>query len=94
MLPTTPEEMTTILFNTMLSRIYLDISTAARRGRLTEHDISTIERRLLASMREGPDFSQEFTTFEVEPAIAKAVDMMQQFFAATRSARVNDIQQK
>ena len=94
MLPRTPDEMTSLIVMAMLTRIYGDITLAARRGRLTGHDIVTIENKIERLMRDAEDFAEEFETFEAEPACAKAMQIVEQFLAATRGGRVRQIDQK
>lgn len=94
MLPRTPDEMRSMLYMSMISRVYGDITTEARRRRLTEHDIANIERRVLSILRDGDSFAHEFTTFQVEPVIAQVLKELETFFAMTREARIQSIQQK
>jgi hypothetical protein len=94
MIPKTPEEFFAILYKTLVSRIYLDLTTEARRRRLTEHDIATIERRVLDFRRETDAFAHEFETFETEPVVARTFQEMQEFFAVTKAARIEKVQQK
>lgn len=91
MLPKTPEEMYSLLLRAMLLRAYGDITTAARRKRLTEHDIATIERNTLDILKGAADFADEFKTFEVEPVRANALREVQEFFAVTRTGRQKQI---
>lgn len=94
MIPDTPGQMHSVLFMTMLSRAYGDITATARRRRLSEHDISTIEGKVLAMLRDAPDFAGEFTTFEVEPVLAGVLQQLEQFFAAIRAGRAKQGQKK
>lgn len=92
--PKTPEELYSILFKTLFSRLYLDMTSEARRRRLTEHDIAMIEKRVLAFQRQTDNFAGEFTTFETEPVVARVFQEMQELFAVTKPARVDKVQQK
>lgn len=94
MIPQTPDEMYTMLFKLLMTRAYGDITEAARRGRLTEHDIATIERRILAFRDDLKGVGVEFQTFEAEPEIAKAFNEAKDFFAVIRAARVQKIQKR
>lgn len=90
-LPQTPEEMTSLLFGLITQKVYQQITTAARRRRLTEHDIALIERQGIDELRGDLGFANEFKTFEAEPAIAKARQLLDGYFAATRATRQNEI---
>lgn len=94
MIPKTPDEMYTMLFKTLITRAYGDITTEARRRRLTEHDIAAIERRILDFRRDLEEIPDEFPTFETEPVVARAFNEMQEFFAVLRAARIQNIRQK
>lgn len=92
MIPSTPQEMTDLITHTLLLRVYGDITTAARRGRLTEHDISLIERSAIRLLKDEAKFADEFPTFEAEPAVAAGISQVEDFLAAARSGRINQIQ--
>ena len=94
MIPRTPEELYATVFLAMITRLYGDVTTEARRRRLTEHDIATIERKLLELMGTGAEFAQEIKGFEAEPVMAKARNEIQQIFAMTKAGRVKQIMQK
>lgn len=94
MLPKTPDELHALLINTLMTRAYGDITTAARKGRLTEHDIAVIERKCLNFLKEAPSFANEFTTYEVEPVVAAAIKQAHDFFAAVRTGRIRQISEK
>mgnify|MGYP001323138618 CR=1 FL=1 len=94
MIPKSPSEMTNLIVQILMLRIYGDITAAARRGRISEHDIALIERSAIRAIKEGPDFSHEFETFEAEPAVAAGIKLVEDFLATTRSARINQIQNK
>lgn len=90
-LPKTPADLTGMLLMTLLIRAYGDITTAARRGRLTEHDIDRIERNTLAILTEAEDFSHEIKGYEAEPARAEAIAQVKTLFANVRAGRVKQI---
>lgn len=94
MKPANADQMTTLMVVSALTRAYGDVTEAARRGRLTEHDIATIERRILGIVRSAPDVSGEFTTFETEPAMRNAEAQIREMFARIRTARVDKITDK
>lgn len=94
MIPKTPEELYSMLLRVMLLRAYGDVTQAARRGRLTEHDIARIERNTLDILRTSPDFSDEFTTFEAEPVRANALREAEEFFRVCRIGRQKAIADK
>lgn len=93
-IPQSPSEMTTLLLQFGIARAYGDITTAARRGRLTEHDIANIERGVIDLFRNSDDFAHEFPTFEVEPAVVKARELLKSFFVMVRNTRAQDIEKK
>ncbi len=94
MIPKTPDEFYSILYKTMLTRLYLDITAEARQKRLTEHDIATIERRILSFRSETDAFAHEFKTFETEPVVTRVFQELQELFAVTKPARIEKVQQK
>lgn len=91
MIPKTPDEMTALIRETMIIKLYTAITIAARRKRLTEHDIAFIEKSVFREFDIGQKVATEFTTFEAEPAIKKAIGIMQEFAERSRSTRVNEI---
>gem|GEM_PF-5303523 len=93
--PQTPEQMTEMVFRLGIQRAYLDISTEARRRRITEHDIALIERHIV-ELTTGNDtaIGQQFQTFEAEPALAAARQKLKDYFALTREARAQNIVNK
>lgn len=94
-IPQTPDQMTEMMFRLGMQRAYLDVTTEARRRRLTEHDIALIERNIM-DLLTGVDsaIAKEFTQFEAEPAIAAARQKLKSYFALTLQARAQDIQKK
>lgn len=91
-IPQNGAQMTEMMFRAGFSRAYVEISTEARRKRLTEHDIAVIERRIVSEFATyDPCMADEFPTFEVEPAMAKAREQLKQFFEIARQARAKDI---
>lgn len=94
MIPKTPQEMQAMIFVAVVTRLYGDVTTEARRRRLTEHDIAGIERRALATLKDGPDFAHEFTTFEAEPVVAKTLKDIEALLIMARAGRLKNIQQK
>lgn len=93
-IPNTPDEMVAMLLEAGRARAYVEISGAARRQRLTENDISIIERNILADCVVTPEIAQEFKTFEAEPAFAEAHALLKQYFAIAKAARIKDVQQQ
>jgi hypothetical protein len=92
-LPKTPEEMLQILAGVGQSRLYVEITLAARRGRLTEHDIAAIERRVVAMMSHPEGVEHEFQTFETEPVFARVRQLLAEFCAVCRKARTRQLRQ-
>jgi len=89
-LPRTEAEMINFLFITGMTRAYGDLSTAAWRSRLTEHDIDAVEKIVIDAMPTGSEFAEEFKLFQTEVAAAKARDLLKQFFAAARAGRLKE----
>jgi hypothetical protein len=92
-IPQTPDEMTALLFEAGRAGAYVKVSGAARSKRLTEHDIALVERDIIAELTSiDPRIADEFKTFEAEPAFAKARDLLKQFFAHAKAARIKDVE--
>ena len=89
--PKTPEEFYSQLFMAAVSRIYGDVTAEARRRRITEHDIATIENRIIAMMGDAKKAAHEFQAFEVEPLVNKLVQELRALFGAIREARKREI---
>ncbi|MGV0817147.1 hypothetical protein [Martelella sp. AMO21009] len=89
--PKTPHELTQLLVNVMTLDLYGEITTAARKKRLTEHDIAAVERKVIAKIKDGPDFSHEALTYEAEPAIARAIAMVKDFTETAARGRKTKI---
>ena len=68
--PKTPDDMFSLVTHAMMVRLYGELALEARRKRLTEHDISLIETRIIRILREGEDFSGEVKGYESEPVMA------------------------
>ncbi|ORE90971.1 hypothetical protein [Aurantimonas sp. 22II-16-19i] len=94
MVPQNPAEMRSLLLMHALTRLYSDVTIAARRGRLTEHDIRGIEAKVIEMLRKAPDFADEFQTFEVEPVIAQVRSEITLFCDISREGRVLKIGEK
>jgi hypothetical protein len=94
MIPQTADQFYTTLHKTLWTRLYLDLSTAARSRRLTEHDIAGIERTLLDFRRDTDAFASEFETFETEPIVAAVFNEFEQLFAIAKLARIKKLQGK
>lgn len=94
-IPRTPEAMIAMIFEAGRARAYVDVSAAVRRKRLTEHDIALIERNIIDMTRNiDPQIAPEFETFEAEPAFAKAGQLLKEYFAEAKAARVKNVEQK
>lgn len=91
MIPKTPEEMTAMLKETMHFKLYTAITIASRRKRLTEHDISTIEKSILREFDIGEQVAHEFTSFEAEPAVKLAISLVRQFTEHAKNTRAAEI---
>lgn len=94
LIPKTPEAMIALLVQTGMTRAYGDLSAAARRGQLSEHDIARIESAVVNMIRMSDGVPEEFETFEAEPAFAKSRELLKQFFAAARSGRLKQVGEK
>lgn len=93
-IPRGPAELTMLLVSASMISVYSAMTLAARRGRLTEHDIARIERDTLANLAIPPGVAEEFTTFEAEPAFKQAEIQMRKFFQAAKSSRARQIAEK
>ena len=93
-LPATPDEMVAMLLEAGRARAYVDITTAARRKRLTEHDIAVIERNILGLTVVTPEIADEFKSFEAEPAFAQARSLLKQYFEIARKGRATEIEKQ
>ena len=93
MKPTTPDELAAMLMFTMMTRLYGDVTTEARKRRLTDHDIETIERTVLAFKKDTDAFAKEFP-FQTEVVVARVFNDLKQFLAAAKSGRIKHFQQK
>lgn len=91
MIPKTPEEMTATMKELMVYKLYTAVTIAARQKRLTEHDIALIERSTLRDFDIGDKVAHEFTSFEAEPAIKKAIAIVQELVDHARTERVNQV---
>lgn len=93
MIPKTAAEMTGLVHIALLTRIYGDVTMAARRGRLTEDAIATIERRAIATLGGADQFADEFKTFQAEVAVAEAVKITRELLASVRAGRERQIRE-
>jgi hypothetical protein len=93
-IPANPAEMMTMILQTALVRLYGDVTTAARRGRLTENDIAVIERRAMADLAMPKGIAHEFTDFEAEPAWRKAEHEIRSLLLIIKTARERHIREK
>lgn len=84
-IPTTGKEMVALLVKSGLSRAYVDLRTAAKRGRLTESDIADIEHVVLVETGKLRSAKGEFP-FDVGAAVELAEDMLKQFFVLAKNA--------
>lgn len=91
MIPKSPEEFTTIMNQMMSFKLYVAITIAARKKRLTEHDIALIERSILRDFDIGEKVAEEFKTFEAEPAVKAALGLTKEFVERARAERINQI---
>jgi hypothetical protein len=91
MIPKTPEEMTAILKETLVIDLYRQITLAARRKRLTEHDIALIEQSLFREFDIGEKVAGEFRTFEAEPAVKLAIGIVRQITQEAKRFRADEI---
>lgn len=91
MRPETAQDLYLTLFKTMIIRAYGDITTAARRKRLTEHDIRSIEKNVLTILAESQDFSGEFPAFDAKRVIVMTLDEVDEWFTACRAERIKKI---
>lgn len=94
MMPETPEQMEWLLTMALVTRLYGDATSAARRKRLTEHDISLLEDRIIRDFAAGPDFAQEFQTFQAEIPRAAALKTIKEMCAVIRADRQKKIAQE
>jgi len=94
MIPKTSQEMQSLLIMALITRLYGDITTEARRKRLTEHDIGTIEQRTMRYLSGGPDFAHEFKDFEAEIPRAAALKIVKEMCDAIRAVRAKQIAQE
>lgn len=69
-LPKTQQEAETTMFQMILCKAYRDLAEAATQRRLTEHDISVIQRNAIAEIQQLTAAADEFPGFELEPSIA------------------------
>lgn len=92
--PKTPDELFSLVAHQMLLRVYGDLALEARRKRLTEHDISLIETRVIRIIREAEDFSGEVKGYESEPVMADVEAYLKGIFARMRELRAADIGKK
>lgn len=92
--PETPGELTALLFRGTLNTLYGEMTLAARRKRLTEHDITQIERAALDRMAKPEGVEHEFEHFEAELAWRDAETLLKQLFAICRLTREKAIREK
>lgn len=92
--PKTPEEFFTFIVKGLYVNPYQAVTTAARRRRLTEHDIALIEHKTIAIAKEALGLAEEFKTFEIEPELARALHEINEFCASIRAARIDQIAQE
>lgn len=84
-IPTNAKEMAGLLVKAGLSRAYVDLRAAAKRGRLAESDIGDIEHVVLVEMGKVRSAQGEFP-FDVGAAVELAENMLEQFFVAAKNA--------
>lgn len=86
--PDNERDMTTTLVTLGLVRAHQEISAAAVKKRLTEHDIRLIEKNLLDAIRATVVAAEEFETFELEKAVAAARKHLEDAFQQARTLRL------
>lgn len=77
MVPKTEHEMVEMIVNATISRAYAEMRAAVGHGRARR-----IERDILDLMPAPGEFAGEFKTFQAEVAVAKARQLVEQFFEA------------
>jgi len=75
-------------------RLYSDITTAARRKRLTEHDIRLIEMKVISLITNGQDFADEFKTFEADTPRANVLKTVKDLCDILRTNREKNITER
>ena len=90
MKPKNELEMIQALTNSVITRAYGDITTAALRGQLNETDIKNIETKVLALLDIPEGLADEFKTFQAELAFSKSKQIILNLFNITRSTRTSE----
>lgn len=92
--PKTPEEFFSFMVRALYVTLYQEVTTAARRKRMTEHDIALIEHKAIAIAKDALGLAEEFKTFEIEPPLAMALHEINEFCASIRAVRVKKLAQE
>lgn len=94
MRPKSPEELYSVLLRAFWTRAYGDLTTAARRKRLTEHDIALIEKRVLETAAEALNAAHEFPEFDARRVIEGMLAEGSEGFRVIRESRAKQIAQE
>ncbi|MCB9993367.1 MAG: hypothetical protein H6873_06885 [Hyphomicrobiaceae bacterium] len=84
MLPQTEDEMVALLVNAGMIRAYGELRKAALTG-TTEARIKAMEVKVIAHTRAQTKSADQFKTFDLDSAVAKACQMLVQFFNAAQA---------
>lgn len=91
MVPKTPDALYGVLLRAFWMRVHGDLTAAARRKRLTEHDIAQIEDRALALAGEARQAAGEFKDFDAAAVVERVLAEARENLRVIREARAKQI---